>query len=45
MFYLFYWCGDINSHPAGPQVVDRGIDLQIWSVSCEYKNNIFNKQS
>ena len=21
------------------------VDLQIWSVSCEYMNNLFNKQS
>ena len=50
LYLYLYWCGDTNSHPAGPQVVDRGIDLQIWSVnttliSCEYKNNIFNMQS
>ena len=24
IYIYIFWCGDINSHPAGPQVVDRG---------------------
>ena len=42
-YILQFRCGDINSHPAGPQEVDRIIDHQIWCVSYDYKNNIFNK--